>query len=288
MLRCAARGALCHRTNPGRNEFALSQTTKLEELRSEARRLAGNIDSVGIVESCFGFVPDAKQCEVLRCGSSRLLLCCSRQWGKSSTAAALAAVRALTEPGSLVLCVSPTLRQSGEFLRKVSGFLQVAGEKFSGGRLAIYLPNGSRVVALPGQEANVRGFSAPSLIVIDEAARVEDSLYQAMRPMLVVGRGDLALISTPFGERGFFWKEWVAGGERWTRIEVKATECSRISAEVLEEERESQSAEWFAQEYLCSFVGMENQAFRTEWLEAARREGLGVTALAFELKGRVR
>ena len=256
-------------------------------MRQVLRRYSGLIDPVCLVEECFGFVPDAKQSEVLRCGSARLLLCCSRQWGKSSTAAALAAVRALTEAGSLVLCVSPTMRQSGEFVRKVSSFLAAAGEKFSGGRLAVYLPNGSRVVALPGQEANVRGFSAPSLIVIDEAARVEDSLYQAMRPMLVVGRGDLVLISTPFGERGFFWKEWVAGGERWTRIEVKATECSRISAEVLEEEKECQSAEWFAQEYLCSFVGMENQAFKTEWLEAARREGLGVKALAFELKGRV-
>ena len=266
----------------------MSQKIKLEELRQQTLRLAERMDPVGIVESCFGFVPDAKQSEVLRCGSSRLLLCCSRQWGKSSTAAALAALRALTEEGALVLCVSPTLRQSGEFLRKVSGFLTVAGQKLSGGRLAVYLPNGSRVVALPGQEANVRGFSSPSLIVIDEAARVEDRLYQAMRPMLVVGKGDLALISTPFGERGFFWKEWVGGGERWTRIEVKATDCARISAEVLEEERESQSAEWFAQEYLCSFVGMENQAFRTEWLEEARREGLGMRGLQFELKGRVK
>ena len=255
-----------------------------EQMRVSAERL----DAVRFVRLRFGFEPDEQQSKVLRCGASRLLLCCSRQWGKSSTAAALAAHRATTEREALVLCVSPTLRQSAEFVRKVCGYLRAAEEKFSGGRLAVYLPNGSRVVALPGQEANVRGFSAPSLIVIDEAARVADSLYQAMRPMLVVGRGDLALLSTPFGERGFFWKEWVSGGERWTRIEVKATDCARISAEVLEEERESQSAEWFAQEYLCSFVGLENQAFKTEWLEAARREGLGVKALTFELKGRVR
>ena len=261
---------------------------KRELLQEQLRVSAERLDAVRFVRLRFGFEPDAQQSKVLRCGASRLLLCCSRQWGKSSTAAALAAHRAMTEREALVLCVSPTLRQSAEFVRKVCGYLRAAEEKFSGGRLAVYLPNGSRVMALPGQEANVRGFSAPSLIVIDEAARVADSLYQAMRPMLVVGRGDLALLSTPFGERGFFWKEWVSGGERWTRIEVKATDCARISAEVLEEERESQSAEWFAQEYLCSFVGLENQAFKTEWLEAARREGLGVKALTFELKGRVR
>ena len=35
------------------------------------------------------------------------------------------------------------------------------------------------------------------------------------------------------------------------------------------------------------FVGMENQAFQTEWLEVARREELGVQGLTFELKGRM-
>jgi len=128
------------------------------------------------------------------------------------------------------------------------------------------------VVALPGQEANVRGFSAPSLIVIDEAARLPDL-------------GDLMLLSTPFGERGFSWKEWTRGGGRWMRVQGLATNCPRISAEVLEEERTAQSAEWFAQEYMCSFVGLENQALRTEWLTAAVAAGLGVQELQFKMKG---
>ena len=251
-------------------------------------RSAGRLDPAWFAEDRFGFLADPKQAEVLRAGAARLLICCTRQWGKSTTAAALVAHRALTEVGALVLCVSPTLRQSAEFVAKVRSFLLEAGEVLEGGRLALRLKNGSRVVALPGNEANVRGFSAPSLIVIDEAARVPDVLYQALRPMLVVGEGDLALLSTPFGERGFFWKEWVAGGERWTRIRVTAEECPRISREVLEEERAWQSAEWFAQEYLCSFVGMENQAFRGEWLAAAESAGLGVNGLSFALKGRVR
>ena len=256
--------------------------------RKELQAAEARLDCVSFAAQRFGFDADPKQAVVLRSGASRLLLCCTRQWGKSTTAAALAAHRALTVGGALVLCVSPTLRQSGEFVAKVRAFLGQAGEKIEGGRLSLRLRNGSRVVALPGQEANVRGFSAPSLIVIDEAARVSDVLYQALRPMLVVGGGDLALLSTPFGERGFFWKEWVAGGEGWTRIEVKATECPRMLAHVLEEERQSQSAEWFAQEYLCSFVGMENQAFQKAWLETARMEGLNEKGLQFVLKGRVR
>jgi hypothetical protein len=251
-------------------------------------RLQSKVSPVEYARRVLGFAADAKQAEVLGAGAKRLLLCCSRQWGKSTTAAALVTHRAVHEKGALVLCVAPTLRQSAELIRKVGQFLDVGQVEWKGGRQGCVLKNGSRVLAVPGEEATVRGYSAPSLIVIDEAARVSDALYKSIRPMLVVGQGDLVLLSTPFGERGFFWKEWAEGGKEWTRIEGKATECERISAEVLEEERRVQTAEWFAQEYLCSFVGMENRAFRKEWLEAAEVEGLGVRPLEFELKGRVR
>jgi len=245
---------------------------------------AALLDPVDFARCVYSFEPDAQQASILSSGAKRLLLCCSRQWGKSTTAAALIANRAVAEPECLVLCVAPTLRQSGELLRKVSGLLTQAGIPFVSRDKERLLENGSRVLAIPGTEANVRGFSAPSLIVIDEAARVSDSLYAAVRPMLVVGNGDLALLSTPFGERGFFWREW-SEGEEWMRVEVKATDCPRIHQEVLEEERRKHGSEWFAQEYLCSFVGMENAAFRQEWLATAVREGLGVKALGFAFRG---
>jgi hypothetical protein len=57
----------------------------------------------------------------------------------------------------------------------------------------------------------LRGFSAVSLLIIDEASRVEDSVYKALRPMLAVGNGDLWLLSTPFGKRGFFYENWAGG-----------------------------------------------------------------------------
>lgn len=246
---------------------------------------AGRMNAVVFAEQRLGFCPDAMQARVLSGEGKRLILCCSRQWGKSTTAAALTVHKALSQPEALVICVAPTLRQTSEFVLKVRRFLDRADEKVSGTRLSMDLANGSRIVGLPGREASVRGYSAPAMLVIDEAARVEDALYYALRPMLAASGGDLVLLSTPFGERGFFWKEWARGGERWTRIEAKATECARIPAEFLEEEREAQGAEWFAQEYLCSFVGMSNQAFRSEWLEAARREGLRSRALGFEFKG---
>ena len=49
---------------------------------------------------------------VLQTGSSRLLLNCSRQSGKSIVSAALVVWTALYEPGSLALLLSPSLQQS--------------------------------------------------------------------------------------------------------------------------------------------------------------------------------
>ena len=84
----------------------------------------------------------------------------------------------------------------------------------------------------------MRGFSNPALMLIDEASRVTDAMYEALRPMLATGNGDLWLMSTPFGKRGFFWEDVGAGGpDLWTRMSVPATECPRISEEFLAEER---------------------------------------------------
>ena len=72
----------------------------------------------------------------------------------------------------------------------------------------------------------MRGFSAISLVLIDEASRVDDALYKSLRPMLAVGGGDLWLLSTPYGKRGFFYDCWEHGGSSWFRIAVPA-KCTR-------------------------------------------------------------
>ena len=130
---------------------------------------------------------------------------------------ALAVRQAWTEAGSLTLVVSPSARQSGEFLRKASAFVQRLGVKPKGdgdNEISLALPNRARIVGLPGNEATVRGFSAVSLLLVDEASRVNDELYMAVRPMLAVSGGRLWLMSTPFGKRGFFYEAWETGGRR--------------------------------------------------------------------------
>ena len=134
-------------------------------------------DIVSFVRDQLGFDPDEKQQLVLR-GGRRGIVNCTRQWGKSTVTAAKAVHRAHSVAGSLTLVVTPSGRQSGEFLRKAEEFVRKLGIKVRGdgdNEISIAFPNGSRIVGLPGNEVTARGYSA-SLLLIDEAARVDDRL----------------------------------------------------------------------------------------------------------------
>jgi Terminase large subunit, T4likevirus-type, N-terminal len=224
-----------------------------------------------IFARALGLEPDGWQEELLCSTSDRVLLNCSRQSGKSTISGVIALHRALYHPGSLVLCLAPALRQSQELFGKVLGFYRDLGRPVSpqGERkLSLELENGSRIVTLPGSEKTIRGFSGTSLLVLDEAARVEDELYFAVRPMLAVSGGALMMLSTPYGKRGVFYEEWTSG-RGWERYEVPASKCPRISGEFLEEERASLPPFIFRQEYECSFEETEDQVFTTDMIDRA-------------------
>jgi hypothetical protein len=228
------------------------------------------LDPAAFVRS-LGVSPDPWQERLLRSTANRALLNCCRQSGKSTVAALAALHRALYRPGSLVLVLAPALRQSQELFAKIGGFYGLsrgAAPPMSEGRLILELENGSRLVALPGTEKTVRGFSGASLLIVDEAARVDDALYYSARPMLAVSGGTLMMLSTPYGKRGVFHKEW-ANGEGWERYEIRATDCPRIPPAFLEEERKNMPDPWFRQEYGCEFVEAEGALFAHDDVAAA-------------------
>lgn len=223
----------------------------LTEVRTEIARR----DPVVFARQFLDFHPDPWQARALRWQGKHLLLNCSRQSGKSTTIGILALHYAKFRDDALVLLISPSLRQSGELFRKVTDMRMRLNDPLTlveDNRLSMRLANGSRVVSLPASEETVRGFSDANLIIEDEASRVPDELYYAMRPMLAVSGGTNILMSTPFGKRGHFHHEWTEGGDIWERIEVQAPECPRISKEFLEQELAALGKFWFDQEYLCN------------------------------------
>jgi hypothetical protein len=222
-------------------------------------------------EEELGLILDPWQRDLLQSRSPRVLLNCSRQSGKSTMAAVIALHRALHYPGSLILSLAPALRQSQELFAKVLSFYRAIGKPVRAhaeNKLSLELENGSRIVTLPGSEKTIRGFSGASLLVLDEAAQVDDGLYFAVRPMLAVSGGSLMMLSTPYGKRGVFYEAWEAGAG-WERYEIPARGCPRISEEFLEEERAALPPFIYRQEYECSFEDTEDQVFTSDLIDRA-------------------
>jgi hypothetical protein len=223
--------------------------------------------------------PDPWQADLLRTGHPRILTLASRQAGKSRAVGAKVLRTALVEPNSLILVLSPTERQSKEFFQEhVIDLYEVLGRPVKParrpGRLELELVNGSRVVALPDNEAGVRCFSAVRLLVIDEAARVSDDLYFAVTPMLAVSGGKLLALSTPWSRSGWFFSAWESR-ERWLRVRVPAEMCPRIDPAFLREELASKGERWYQMEYECRFSDLVSSLFSEQSIRDActDREG---------------
>ncbi len=240
---------------------------------SMAADLAIACDPVRLAERA-GLSPDPWQRDVLHSSASRLLLNCSRQAGKSTITSVLAVHTALYDPGALILLLSPSLRQSQELFRKCLDTYRAVDRPVppeSESALRLTLENGSRIVSLPGKEGSIRGYSGVRLLIIDEAARVEDALYMSVRPMLAVSAGRLIGLSTPFGTRGWWYEAW-RGDEPWERYEIPAAMCPRIPAAFLAEERRNMGEWWYAQEYECRFMEGQTSVFTREEVERAFAE----------------
>jgi hypothetical protein len=217
------------------------------------RDFARALDPILLARDC-GIEPDDVQAKLLTSTSPRILLCCTRQWGKSTICALMALHYGLYKAPATIVLISPSQNQSLELFKKVHDFWsKIPGAPHANQESLsrMTLSNGSRFLALPGSEKTSRGFTA-DMVIVDESARVPDDIYSAVRPMLATKPdGRFICLSTPSGRRGFFFEAW--NSEGWEKIQVKAEDCVRISKEFLIAERVALGELMFQQEYCCSF-----------------------------------
>jgi hypothetical protein len=220
-----------------------------------------------------GITPDSWQDDLLMLRPRRALLLCCRQAGKSTAAAAAALHEAIYRPGSLTLMLAPTQRQAIELFRKAQTLMSVLPlppEGVSNTVSGLELANGSRVICLPASEDTIRGYSSVSLIVLDEAARLPDEIYYALRPMLIISGGRLLALSTPNGQRGWFYEAWSDDNDQvWKKVRITASDCPRIDPDDLAEERATMTPAFYAAEYECVFGDAVDSVFLVEDVQAA-------------------
>lgn len=256
-----------------------------------------------------GLEPDPWQIRVATTPGDQLLLC-HRQAGKSTIVAALALADALATPGALILLVSRALRQSSELYRKVKHFYNQVHPMplLKDTEHEMELANGSRIISLPASAETIVGYSSVHRLIPDEAARIADPTYQALRPMLAMSGGTIVALSTPFGNRGWFCEAWHGSSRTeedldtatvnailadlgvtvaeesdairdtrpygWTRTKLTALENTRLSKRFLANERRSIPELYFRQEWLCEFVDNGDNVFRYEDLAGMMSEAV--------------
>jgi Terminase large subunit, T4likevirus-type, N-terminal len=219
---------------------------------------------------------------------SRSIALVHRQAGKTSAAAvAIGHTIKFERPGTTSLALAPTLRQSAELIRRLRGMLLAAGASLIvDNAFSLEVAGGSRCIAMPGEnDAAIRGFSVDGTLVIDEAARVPDALYDAARPMLIrhAAAARLMIVSTAWARQGFFYRIWSEGEGNpaypadWARIEATIEQCRHLSPELIERERRSMPAAVFNREYLNQFDSLESRFFDVGSIDAAFGSVIGPT-----------
>ncbi|GIW22586.1 MAG: hypothetical protein KatS3mg068_2472 [Candidatus Sericytochromatia bacterium] len=194
----------------------------------------------------------------------------SRQTGKSFLVSLFALLRAIEKPNHLVAIISPTERQSKEFMEKVKKhveFFKIIGLQygetfFSDANvniLEIKLPNGSRIIGLPANPDGVRGLSGD--VIMEEAAFFKDGLklYQAIFPSIT--RNDnykLIVISTPKSKNDLFYHLWLMSetNENWYREKLTIYDAvdNGLNIDIQQLKKAVPSDDIFNQEYLCQFL----------------------------------
>ena len=246
-----------------------------------------------------------------------LILLWSRQTGKGYTTSFVASRGAEIEPRSNWLIVAPTERQSLETLDKCKNWIKAANlsaaeseEEFDalekGAKIkakVIVLSNGSKIYALPGKPASLRGFTG--YLVIDEFAFFEDQkeVWKAVfavivNPMASIKR--VIITSTPNGQGDMFhklvdenflnpkegrrikWevqkvtiheaaKAWEEAGKLGTVIDEKTgEERPKTAEEYVEETREAfDCPEAWPQEFECEFLDTSANLLSFDMITAA-------------------
>lgn len=270
--------------------------TRLERIQNPGLAGAKNLlyenDVPLFFQETTGLIPDEFQKEYLSTDAEDILITWCRQGSKTETAAAREAHAAVFRPDSLGLVISATQRQAAILQRRIVRILRALSKHDGRGWrkiktleiledplnensrmircsvLSLELANGSEIISLPPHPDTIRGYS-PNRITIDEAARVPDSTYDAIRPMRAAHRCTLSILSTPKSTFGFFYREVTGDDPVWWRSTMDADQCPRITKEFLDRERTKMSSEaMFQAEYFLKFMPPSGAIFNMELIES--------------------
>ena len=207
-------------------------------------------------KSALGFQPDAKQAAVLDHDAHRLILCCARQWGKTTIIAIKALHAAIFHPGTQIAIISKSLKHAGILIGRLCQSAAILGyprKRVLGHQHSLELPNGSRIYGIANSESSVRGYTI-NIVIVDEAAQIQDDVIGAASPTLGRTNGKLWLLSTPHGQTGLFFNVWHNDTlSDWFKMKATIEDAPYASKAFIEEQKRLFPYN-FRQEFYCEFT----------------------------------
>jgi hypothetical protein len=219
-----------------------------------------------------------------------LLLCTGRQVGKTTIFSRKICKRMLEKPNQRIIVISLTEDQAKLMIVMVIDFLersyksQIKQNQRYTNQTKVTLKNGSQVLARPvGTTGDaVRGFTG-DVLVIDEASRMPELVFEASKPTLLTTGGEIWMCSTPFGKQGYFYECYLNKNKRFKVFHISSeeviynraikggwTEEKRQRAiEHLESEKADMTSIHYGQEYLGLFMDDLRRFYSDELIEQA-------------------
>ena len=197
-------------------------------------RTESKIDPSIFSKYYLGITPFVYQDQVLNDKSKRITVCSSRQIGKTYVVEIKALHFAMFHPNKTVLVFSKNIKQSQKFLRNMKQMMfdgmQFVNREFESKKTPFSndedpayifpcavdktkpdnmtefsLDNGAVIMSLPATDSS-RGYTA-DLVIVDEAGFVPDEIFdQVIEPTVRFTGGTIIMLSTPKGQRGFFFR----------------------------------------------------------------------------------
>jgi len=202
-----------------------------------------------------------------------------RRVGKSFVVSMKALHYAWTHPNKTALIVSASKEQAQETFRYILNVINhssiLKSTLVRKTQTEIEFDNGSRIKVVPAGESgkSVRGYTA-DMVIIDEAAYVPDSVFDAIEPTIATqikkGSGYFILLGSPAEPKGAFYDAW--NSDTFSKHHATTYDNPYVDEKWIEEFKKKKSNDVFKREILGEFASTDETFFN---IDAVRNVAIG-------------
>ena len=217
-------------------------------------------------EFLMGKKPYPYQRLFLKCNGRFRAVCWCRQSGKSTAVAIEIIWKCLMKKNTYIRLYTPKQKLAERIYDNIIELIDnndfVKSHVIHRTRTKIIFDTPSRIehstTGLKGDTG--RGYS-PTDVYYDEASRIPDEAFQAIEPSIMVTKGSITMISTPYGINKFYEVRHTKGSGYIILPKVTVYDCPAYTKKEIEQLKKTNPEAYFRMEYLAEDIDETNNWF---------------------------